>query len=391
MLVERKKREGKMGKNNFSHLSFLQTPLPATHTQIKNSASPTAQSNRAAPARSGGRNRNRRRHRNHSSRRHSFCRLSMQRAPGTAARRCAPCSARRGSTAQGTRRRRQTRASRRGRATCASRGPGGELFSFELFFRRRDKKRERKSSEREKNSQRSQNLSPLQNQKPNRDSTGPGACPRAELVQRWNERNKRRKKKDSSALSPPTPTPTSPPGGLPLPELLSAAAAFLANAPVELYESPLNPRYWSDAPLRSARESAAAALEALWPERYREATSFPLRLPEPEGPTFSREWNATAALAHAAYRQIGRAWAAVHALVHNAPDPLSPRQAEASAALALWLRQHVSCCNCRGFFSQLLNEVGLPPIGSTSREEHARWWWRTHNAVSEHAASTRGG
>ena len=127
------------------------------------------------------------------------------------------------------------------------------------------------------------------------------------------------------------------------------------------------------------------ALEALWPERYRRQTVFPLRLPEPAGPVFSPEWNATTAEVHAAYRQIGRAWAAVHTLVHNAPDPLSRRQAEASAALALWLRQTVSCCNCRGFFSQLLNEVGLPPLGSVSKLEHARWWWRTHNAVSEHA------
>jgi len=203
----------------------------------------------------------------------------------------------------------------------------------------------------------------------------------------------------SSSSSPPSPSSSSssaaaspsPPGGLPLPDLLAAAAALLANAPVEIYGSPLNPRYWADAALRGARETAAAALEALWPERYRRQTVFPLRLPEPAGPVFSPEWNATTAEVHAAYRQIGRAWAAVHTLVHNAPDPLSRRQAEASAALALWLRQTVSCCNCRGFFSQLLNEVGLPPLGSVSKLEHARWWWRTHNAVSEHAASTRGG
>ena len=221
------------------------------------------------------------------------------------------------------------------------------------------------------------------NSKNNRDSTSPGACPRAELVQRWNERHKKNRK--NSAAPPP------PPGGLPLPELLSAAAAFLANAPVEIFESPLNPLYWSDASLRSARETAAAALEALWPERYRDITTFPLKLPEPPGRVFSADWNATAATVHASYRQIGRAWAAVHTLIHNAPETLTQRQAEASAALALWLRQHVSCCNCRGFFSQLLNEVGLPPLGSLSKVEHAKWWWRTHNAVSEHAASTRGG
>lgn len=201
------------------------------------------------------------------------------------------------------------------------------------------------------------------------------------------QQQQQQQQKSASSSSPPPP----PPGGLPLPELLSAAAAYLANAPVELYESPFNPLYWSDPSLRSARETAAAALEALWPERFRAETSFPLRLPESPGEVHSREWNTTAAQAHALFRQIGRAWAAVHTLVHNAPDPLSPRQAEASAALALWLRQHVTCCNCRGFFSQLLNEVGLPPIASTSRVEHAQWWWRTHNAVSEHTASTRGG
>ena len=38
----------------------------------------------------------------------------------------------------------------------------------------------------------------------------------------------------------------------------------------------------------------------------------------------------------------------------------------------------------------MLNVVGLPP-DTTSRQAHKRWWWAVHNAVSEHAASTRGG
>ena len=179
-------------------------------------------------------------------------------------------------------------------------------------------------------------------------------------------------------------------GGLPLPDLLAAAAGVLASAPVEVYGSPSNPRFWSAPRARDARARAAAWLEALWPDRYRPHTSFPLRLPEPRGAPRSREWNVSAAPTVALFRQVGRVWAALHTCIHNAPPTLRPAQVAASRAAAVWLRQHVSCCNCRGFFSALLSTEGLPPA-SSDRDAHARWWWRVHNAVAEHAASTRGG
>lgn len=180
-------------------------------------------------------------------------------------------------------------------------------------------------------------------------------------------------------------------GGLSLPDLLAAAAGVLASAPVEAYDGgAADPKFWSAAAANDGRARATAWLEALWPDRYRADTAFPLELPRPRGAPQSAEWNETTAPIVTLGRQINRVWAAIHACVHNAPPTLRPAQVEASRAAAVWLRQRVSCCNCRGFFSALLNEVGLPPT-SAARYDHARWWWRTHNMVSEHAASTRGG
>jgi hypothetical protein len=180
-------------------------------------------------------------------------------------------------------------------------------------------------------------------------------------------------------------------GGLALPDLLAAAAGVLASAPVEAYDGGArDPKFWSAAAAEDGRARAAAWLEALWPDRYRGSTEFPLQLPRPQGAPFSAQWNDTTAPIVTLGRQVNRIWAAIHACIHNAPPTLRAEQVDASRAAAIWLRHHVSCCNCRGFFSALLNDVGLPPL-SSSRLDHARWWWRTHNMVSEHAASTRGG
>jgi hypothetical protein len=126
-------------------------------------------------------------------------------------------------------------------------------------------------------------------------------------------------------------------------------------------------------------------------------------------------------------------WSLIHTLVANTADPMRAASVEASRALAVWLRQHFMCTNCRGarpasqprnlmtdalphdapprwlafcsshrypallccaaagFWGNLVvNELGLPP-DSTSREAHVRWWYYAHNAVSEHSAATRGG
>lgn len=109
-----------------------------------------------------------------------------------------------------------------------------------------------------------------------------------------------------------------------------------------------------------------------------------------QGPVFSEQYNKTAQKADRLYRQPNKLWSTIHTLIHNCADPMSSSQVHASRALAVWLRQHFMCCNCRGFWADLLNEAGLPP-SSTSRQEHKHWWWQAHNMVSEHSAATRGG
>jgi hypothetical protein len=41
-------------------------------------------------------------------------------------------------------------------------------------------------------------------------------------------------------------------------------------------------------------------------------------------------------------------WSLIHTLMANTADPMRPASVEASRALAVWLRQHFMCTNCRG-------------------------------------------
>jgi hypothetical protein len=65
----------------------------------------------------------------------------------------------------------------------------------------------------------------------------------------------------------------------------------------------------------------------------------------------SSQWNHTAAKAAALYRQSNKVWSTIQTLVHNMRDPMPPTQVTASRALAVWLRQHFMCCNCRGMWA----------------------------------------
>jgi hypothetical protein len=132
------------------------------------------------------------------------------------------------------------------------------------------------------------------------------------------------------------------------------------------------------------RASIAAIVQELWPEKYRRDTRFPLatfpdprlqvrrggcacthesiQLAEPapraaslrcvygapQGAAFSAAWNATAKEAHVQYRQANKVWSLIHTLVANTADPMRAASVEASRALAVWLRQHFMCTNCRG-------------------------------------------
>eukprot|EP00884_Botryococcus_braunii_P013073 jgi/Botrbrau1/21767/Bobra.43_1s0157.1 len=182
-------------------------------------------------------------------------------------------------------------------------------------------------------------------------------------------------------------------GGLTQEELEEVAQALLVQLPTEVYGNPTNPRFWQDSAADTSRELIQTLLKTLWPASYRKLTKFPLQFPDPRaaGPLYSKGWNETARRAHVLYRQANKVWSTIHTLIHNTDDPLSVQQVEASRGIAVWLRHHFMCCNCRGFWSQdVLNAVGLPPV-SRDREDHKFWWWRSHNMVSEHAAATRGG
>jgi hypothetical protein len=109
-------------------------------------------------------------------------------------------------------------------------------------------------------------------------------------------------------------------------------------------------RFWDDPAAERAREGIQSILRALWPDRYRSATVFPLQLPRPQGRPGSREWNETAASVLARMHQANKVWSTVHMLVHNARSPMTRRQVDASRGLAVWLRQTFFCSNCRGFW-----------------------------------------
>ena len=183
--------------------------------------------------------------------------------------------------------------------------------------------------------------------------------------------------------------------GLPRRELEAIAPALLIQLPTEIFHNPEALVFWRSDAADAARASIASIVAELWPEAYRQQTRFPLAtFPDPRsapGGPLSADWNATAAAGRALYRQAAKVWSTIHSLMANTADPMRPASAAASRALAVWLRQHFMCTNCRGFWGNVvLEELGLPPA-STSRDAHVRWWHAAHNAVSEHAAATRGG
>jgi hypothetical protein len=74
-----------------------------------------------------------------------------------------------------------------------------------------------------------------------------------------------------------------------------------------------------------------------------------------QGPVHSKAWNASIAEATKLYRQASKVWSIIHTLIHNTDDPMPGSAVQASRALAVWLRQHFMCCNCRGFWANLVS------------------------------------
>lgn len=71
------------------------------------------------------------------------------------------------------------------------------------------------------------------------------------------------------------------------------------------------------------------------------------KLDNMQGAPGSAAWNATAESANLLFHQPNKLWSTIHTLIHNCKDPMSSRQILASRALAVWLRQHFMCQNCR--------------------------------------------
>ena len=55
-------------------------------------------------------------------------------------------------------------------------------------------------------------------------------------------------------------------------------------------------------------------------------------------------------------------WSTIHGLMHNTRDPMTRQQVEASQSLAVWLRQHFFCCNCRWAASTLAVGAGAAAV-----------------------------
>lgn len=180
--------------------------------------------------------------------------------------------------------------------------------------------------------------------------------------------------------------------GLPQPVLEEAAQALLLQLPQEHMQA-TQETFWYSAQGNRSREIIENIVEILWPEAYRENTSFPLSYPDPRqtGPAYTAAWNATASSVSSLIAQTPRVWSTVHMLVANTKKSMDQVQVEASQSLALWLSQNFICPHCRGHWrTGVLDVIGLPP-SSPNRIDHIKWWWRAHNMVSEHTASTRGG
>lgn len=180
--------------------------------------------------------------------------------------------------------------------------------------------------------------------------------------------------------------------GLPREVLEDAAQGLLLQLPQE-HMVATEANFWYSSEGNRSRETIQRIVETLWPEVYRDETSFPLPIPDPRstGPPYTAAWNQTANEAQSIMLQTPRVWSTVHSLVANLGETMTQEQVAASQGLAMFLAQSFICPDCRGFWRvDVLNIIGIPP-STTNAADHERWWWRAHNMVSEHTAATRGG
>ena len=180
--------------------------------------------------------------------------------------------------------------------------------------------------------------------------------------------------------------------GLPQSVLEDAATGLILQLPQESLV-PTNANFWYSAEGNRSRQIIMNIVETLWPETYRNTTTFPLSYPDPRttGPPYTAAWNETASQVSNLLPQTPRVWSTVHMIITNTLKTMDQSQVQASQALALWLSQNFNCPHCRGFWrADVLDVIGIPP-SSSDREEHIKWWYIAHNMVSEHTASTRGG
>ena len=180
--------------------------------------------------------------------------------------------------------------------------------------------------------------------------------------------------------------------GLPQEVLEQAAQGLLLQLPQE-HMVVTEANFWYSELGNRTRNLIQDIVETLWPEVYRNTTTFPLSIPDPRttGPAYTAAWNSTAQEAKTTMSQTPRVWSTIHSLVTNTKQTMDHKQVQASQQLAIFLAQSFICPDCRGFWNiDVLQEIGIPP-SSNDREDHIKWWWRAHNMVSEHTAPSRGG
>ena len=82
-------------------------------------------------------------------------------------------------------------------------------------------------------------------------------------------------------------------------------------------------------------------------------------------------------------------WSIIHTLTANLPKTISEKQKYVLRALPMFLRQYLSCDDCRSHIKEHLIDIGIPD--SNDGFVWFRYFWRAHNFVNEQSAHTRCG
>jgi len=82
-------------------------------------------------------------------------------------------------------------------------------------------------------------------------------------------------------------------------------------------------------------------------------------------------------------------WSLLHTLTANLPTIITDEQKEALRLIPMYLRQELSCGDCRSHIREHFIDIGIP--NSNFGFEWFKYFWRAHNYVNEQTAHTRCG